>query len=106
MGPGFSGSSGVGARGLDAASGQVALRRGRDFARRGYPRWWGGFAAGLEMMSAVLMALPVSRIVDLALGAVIIVAAVLTVLRHRDFTHLVPLGVFVEPNAQHSFDNS
>jgi membrane-bound metal-dependent hydrolase YbcI (DUF457 family) len=46
-------------------------------------------------MSAALIALPVSRGVGLALGALIIAAAVLTVLRHRDFTHLVPLGVFV-----------
>jgi membrane-bound metal-dependent hydrolase YbcI (DUF457 family) len=47
------------------------------------------------MISAVLIALPGSRIVGLALGAAIIAAAVLTVLRHRDFTHLAPLGVFV-----------
>jgi hypothetical protein len=33
--------------------------------------------------------------IGLALGALIIAAAVLTVLRHRDFSHLVPLGVFV-----------
>ena len=66
-----------------------------DFARWGYPRWWGRFTGGLEMMSAVLIALPVSRIVGLALGAVIIAAAVLTVLRHREFTHLAPLSVFV-----------
>jgi hypothetical protein len=37
-------------------------------------------AGGLEMISAVLIALPVSRIVGLVLGAAIIVAAVLTVL--------------------------
>jgi hypothetical protein len=67
----------------------------RDFARWGYPNWWGRFTGALEMMSAVLIALPVSRGVGLALGALIIAAAVLTVLRHRDFTHLVPLGVFV-----------
>ena len=66
-----------------------------DFARWGYPRWWGRFTGGLEMMSAVLIALPASRIAGLALGAVIIAAAVLTVLRHRDFSHLVPLSVFV-----------
>jgi hypothetical protein len=66
-----------------------------DFARWGYPRWWSRFTGGLEMMSAVLIALPVSRIVGLALGAIIIAAAVLTVLRHREFSHLVPLGVFV-----------
>ena len=65
-----------------------------DFARWGYPRWWGRFTGGLEMISAVLLALPLSRIGGLALGAVIIAAAVLTVLRHREFKHLVPLGVF------------
>jgi hypothetical protein len=65
------------------------------FARWGYPRWWARFTGGLEMMSAVLVALPASRIVGLALGAVIIAAAVLTVLRHREFAHLVPLGAFV-----------
>ena len=66
-----------------------------DFARWGYPRWWGRFTGGLEMISAVLIALPVSRIVGLELGAVIIAAAVLTVLRHREFAHLAPLSVFV-----------
>ncbi|PAY06466.1 hypothetical protein CK489_26650 [Bradyrhizobium sp. UFLA03-84] len=65
-----------------------------DFARWGYPRWWGRLTGGLEIMGAVLIALPVSRSVGLALGAVIIVVAVVTVLRHRDFSHLVPLGVF------------
>lgn len=66
-----------------------------DFARWGYPRWWSIFTGGLEMMSAVLIALRVSHILGLALGSVIIAAAVLTVLRHRDFSHLVPLSVFV-----------
>ena len=66
-----------------------------DFARWGYPRWWNILTGGLEMTSAVLIALPVSRILGLALGAVIIAAGVLTVLRHRDFSHLAPLGVFV-----------
>ena len=66
-----------------------------EFVRWGYPRWWGRVTGGLEMMSAVLIALPVSRIVGLALGAVIIAAAVLTVLRHRDLSRLVPLSVFV-----------
>jgi DoxX-like family len=66
-----------------------------DFARWGYPRWWSFFTGGLEIASAVLIALPASRNVGLALGAVIIAAAVMTVLRHRDLSHLVPLGVFV-----------
>ena len=66
-----------------------------DFARWGYPRSWNIVTGGLEMMSAVLIALPASRSLGLALGAAIIAAAVLTVLRHRDFSHLVPLSVFV-----------
>jgi hypothetical protein len=66
-----------------------------DFVRWGYPRWWSRFTGGLEIMSAVLIALPVSRFVGLALGAIIIAAAILTVLRHREFSHLVPLGAFV-----------
>ena len=67
----------------------------RDFARWGYPRWWNLLTGALEIVSAALIALPATRIVGLALGAVIIAAAVLTVLRHRDFSHLAPLSVFV-----------
>ena len=81
------------AAGLINAVGTPATQS--DFARWGYPRWWGRLTGGLEMMSALLIALPVSRILGLALGAAIIVAAVLTVLRHREFRHLGPLGVFV-----------
>jgi multisubunit Na+/H+ antiporter MnhB subunit len=79
--------------GLFNAIGTPATQR--DFARWGYPRWWSRLTGGLEMMSAILIALPVSRIVGLALGAVIIAAAILTILRYREFRHLVPLGVFV-----------
>jgi hypothetical protein len=34
-----------------------------DFARWGYPSWWNVFTDGLEIMSAVLIALLVSRAV-------------------------------------------
>ena len=66
-----------------------------DFERWGYPRWWGFLTGALEIMSAVLIALPASRNVGLTLGAVMIAAAVVTVLRHRELSHLVPLSVFV-----------
>ena len=66
-----------------------------DYVRWGYPRWWGRLTGALEMVCAVLIALPASHMVGVALGALIIAAAVLTVLRNRDFSHLVPLGVFV-----------
>jgi uncharacterized membrane protein YphA (DoxX/SURF4 family) len=66
-----------------------------DFARWGYPRWWGIVTGGLEISSAALIALPASRIFGVVLGAVIIAAAIFTVLRHRDYAHLPPLSVFV-----------
>ena len=65
------------------------------FVRWGYPPWWGRVTGGLEIAAAVLVAFPGSREEGLILGAAIIAAAVLTVLRHRDFTHLAPLGGFV-----------
>jgi hypothetical protein len=46
-------------------------------------------------VSAALIALPASRVAGLALGAIIIAAGILTVLRHRDYSHLAPLGAFV-----------
>jgi hypothetical protein len=66
-----------------------------NFVRWGYPPWWGRPTGGLEMASAVLIALPGSREAGLVLGAVIVAAAVLTVVRHREFSHLAPLSLFV-----------
>ncbi len=65
------------------------------FVRWSYPAWWCRVTGGLEMANAVLIALPVTRGMGLILGAVIIAAAVLTVSRHREFSHLAPLGLFV-----------
>ncbi len=79
--------------GLFNAIGTPATRSG--FVRWGYPAWWCRLTGALEMVSAVLIALDVMRGAGLILGAVIVAAAVLTVLRHREFPHLVPLSVFV-----------
>ena len=79
--------------GLFNAIGTPATQSG--FVRWGYPAWWCRLTGGLEMVSAVLIAFPVSRGAGLMLGAGIITAAVLTVLRHREFLHLAPLSVFV-----------
>jgi DoxX-like family len=65
------------------------------FVRWGYPQWWCRVTGGLEMVAAVLIALPGRRDAGLILGAVIAAATVLTVLRHREFSHIVPLSVFV-----------
>jgi hypothetical protein len=66
-----------------------------DFVRWGYPDWWRYLAGGLEMATAALIALPAVREAGLVLGAAIIAAAILTILRARDYSHLAPLGVFV-----------
>lgn len=65
-----------------------------DFARWGYPRWWCRVTGGVEVACAALIALPATRGLGLALGAAIVAAALATVLRHRDFAHTAPLGVF------------
>ena len=65
------------------------------FVRWGFPPWWGLGTGGLEGASALLAASPATRPLGLALGAAIVAAAALTVLRHREWSHLGPLGVFV-----------
>ena len=64
------------------------------FVRWGYPLWWCRVTGGLEIATAGLIALPSIREVGLIFGILIVGAAVLTVLRHREFRHLAPLGVF------------
>ena len=66
-----------------------------DFVRWGYPRWWNRVTGGLELSSAILIAIPLGRDAGLVLGTTIITAALLTVLRHREYSHLAPLGVFL-----------
>ena len=73
--------------------GTRATREG--FVRWGYPGWWNWVTGGLEISSAILIAIPAARIAGLVLGTMVITAALLTVLRHREFSHLVPLGVFL-----------
>ena len=64
------------------------------FLRWGYPAWWCRVTGGLEMLCAVLIVFSETRAGGLVLGAAIVVVAVLTVLRHREFSHLAPLGLF------------
>jgi hypothetical protein len=79
--------------GVFNAIGTRATREG--FARWGYPSWWHWVTGGLEILSAALIALPPVRGVGLGLGALVIVVAALTVLRHREYVHLAPLGAFL-----------
>ena len=73
--------------------GTAATRR--SFVRWGYPSWWCRVTGALEIVTAALVAYSVTREAGLILGAVIIAAAILTVLRHRDYSELAPLGLYV-----------
>jgi hypothetical protein len=79
--------------GLFNAIGTHSTREG--FVRWGYPSWWHRITGGLEILSAILIALPLGRQAGLVLGAIIIAVALLTVLRHREYVHLAPLGMFL-----------
>jgi hypothetical protein len=76
--------------GVVNAVGSAAIKD--DFVRWGYPRWWNFVTGGLELLVAALIATPGTRVAGLGLGAAICIAAVATVVRHRDYAH-VPPGV-------------
>ena len=60
------------------------------FVRWGYPAWWNFVTAALEMFCAALIVLPETRIWGLALGALVLIAAIATVIWRRDYRHLPP----------------
>jgi uncharacterized membrane protein YphA (DoxX/SURF4 family) len=57
-----------------------------NFVRWGYPAWWCRVTGGLEISAAILVAIPATRAAGLILCAVILAAAALTMLRHREFS--------------------
>ena len=74
----------------------IGLPSGKSgFVRWGYPDWWCYLTGGLEMVAAVLIALPSGREAGLFLASMVIAAAILTVLFRRELSHVVPLGIFV-----------
>jgi hypothetical protein len=74
--------------GVVNAVGSAAIKD--NFVRWGYPRWWNLVTGGLEVLAAALIAIPATRVAGLMLATVICIAAVATVLRHKDYGHLAP----------------
>jgi Mn2+/Fe2+ NRAMP family transporter len=74
--------------GIINAAGSVKIKE--DFLRWGYPNWWNRVTGALEILAAVLIAVPATRAPGLLLSAVICVAAVLTVVRFKDYGHVAP----------------
>jgi hypothetical protein len=79
--------------GLVNAIGPAAQQE--SFVRWGYRRWWCRTTGLLELATAALVAFPATQTAGLFIGAIIMAAAAFTVVRHREFSHLLPIGVFV-----------
>jgi len=54
---------------------------------------------GLEALAAALIATPAARVAGLTLGAAICVAAVATVVRHKDYGHVALAAVLTALSA-------
>ena len=75
------------------AGGVNALGRGAikdDFVRWGYPHWWNLVTGWLEVATAALILTPATRVMGAGLGAVICLAAAATVVRCKDYGHVLP----------------
>ncbi|SCX29704.1 hypothetical protein DSM25558_4768 [Agrobacterium sp. DSM 25558] len=85
--------AGFAGAGLFNAIGLAAQQE--SFVRWGYPQWWCRATGLLELASAALIAFPATQTAGLVIGALVLAAAAFTVVRHREFSHLVPIGVFL-----------
>lgn len=75
----------VGAIGNAFVSEEIAA----DYARWGYPSWFHFVTAACELTAAGLIAYRPTRLLGLALGALVMAAAAGTVLLHGEFGHAV-----------------
>jgi hypothetical protein len=69
---------------------------GAEYRRWGYPDWFHFVSGGLELAVALLLPAMATRLFGVALGSAIMLAAVATVVWHREYLRAAPpLGVFV-----------
>jgi DoxX-like protein len=78
----------LGGAGIFNATGGAAVQA--EFQRWGYPAWWNFITAALEMLSAGLIVFAETRIWGLVLGALVLIAAVATLIWRGEYKHLPP----------------
>ena len=61
-----------------------------DYIRWGYPDWFHYVSGGLDLVVALLLPVAATRPYGLALGAAIMLAAMATVVRYREYHRAVP----------------
>jgi len=69
---------------------------GPDYRRWGFPDWFHFLSGGLDLVVALLLPAAVTRPLGAALGCGIMLVAMATVIRHREYRRAAPpLTVFV-----------
>jgi drug/metabolite transporter superfamily protein YnfA len=64
------------------------------FLRWGYPAWWNFVTAAVEILCAALIVFVETRYWGLALGALVMIAAIATLIWRRDYKELPPGVIF------------
>jgi hypothetical protein len=75
------------------ASGAKSIRD--DFKRYGFPSWWCWITAAMELATTGLLLVPATFYIGVVLGAFIMIAAIASVLRARNFRHIPPPALFL-----------
>jgi uncharacterized membrane protein YphA (DoxX/SURF4 family) len=75
------------------ASGRADIQE--DFVRYGFPSWWCWVTALAELATAILLLFPRSFLIGAALGACIMLAAILAVIRSGHVRHSLPPALFL-----------
>lgn len=81
------------AGGIANATGHPKMRA--SFVNLGFPGWWCWVTGGLEIMAAMLLLMPASRLPGIALGGCIMAAAIAAIVSRRLYGHLPPPVLFL-----------
>jgi len=64
-----------------------------DYHRWGYPAWFRFITALLELIAAILIVSYRYKLPGLALAVLVMGAAIITLIYHKEFKHAIPAGV-------------